>query len=332
MTDTASLLVSAKPDVNDALRAWLTHLGSERRLARATCVAYERDARQFLRFLTTHLGSPPAIADLATLSPRDFRGFLAERRRSGAESRSLARSLSGLRSFLAFLERRGDIDATAAGAVRPPRQPRGLPKPIKAADAKAMVDADMGLETDPWIATRNAAVLTLLYGCGLRISEALSLTGETAPRPDTQTLRIIGKGGRERIVPVLPVVGEAVDAYLALCPFHIGPKDPLFVGARGGALSARIVQYAVARMRGALGLPATATPHALRHSFASHLLAGGGDLRTIQELLGHASLSTTQIYTQIDEARLLDVYDAAHPRARSEPFVSPQSGTGSTQR
>jgi integrase/recombinase XerC len=319
MTDGDSLLVSARPDVNAAMDDWLDHLGSERRLADKTLVAYERDVRQFLRFLANHLGAPPAISDLSDLKPIDFRGFLAERRRSGAESRSLARGLSGLRSFLGFLERRGEINATAAGAVRPPRQPRSLPKPVSAGDAMTLVDATSGLDEEPWIAARNAAVLTLLYGCGLRLSEALSLTGRTAPRKGAQTLRIRGKGGRERIVPLLPVVNEAVEAYLAACPYVPEADGPLFLGARGGPLSPRIVQYAMARMRGALGLPDSATPHALRHSFATHLLAGGGDLRTIQELLGHASLSSTQIYTQVDAARLLESYDKAHPRGRGEP-------------
>ncbi|WP_425088935.1 tyrosine recombinase XerC [Stappia sp.] len=319
MTDGDSLLVSARPDVNAAMDDWLDHLGSERRLADKTLIAYERDVRQFLRFLTNHLGAPPAISDLSDLKPLDFRGFLAERRRLGAESRSLARGLSGLRSFLGFLERRGEINATAAGAVRAPRQPRSLPKPVSAGDAMTLVDAGSGLDEEPWIAARNAAVLTLLYGCGLRLSEALSLTGRTAPRKGAQTLLIRGKGGRERIVPLLPVVSEAVEAYLAACPYVPEADGPLFLGARGGPLSPRIVQYAMARMRSALGLPDSATPHALRHSFATHLLAGGGDLRTIQELLGHASLSSTQIYTQVDAARLLESYDKAHPRGRDRP-------------
>eukprot|EP00873_Tetraselmis_striata_P016861 jgi/Tetstr1/437125/TSEL_025885.t1 len=319
MTDGDSLLVSARPDVNAAMDDWLDHLGSERRLADKTLIAYERDVRQFLRFLTNHLGAPPAISDLSDLKPLDFRGFLAERRRLGAESRSLARGLSGLRSFLGFLERRGEINATAAGAVRAPRQPRSLPKPVSAGDAMTLVDADSGLDEEPWIAARNAAVLTLLYGCGLRLSEALSLTGRTAPRKGAQTLLIRGKGGRERIVPLLPVVSEAVEAYLAACPYVPEADGPLFLGARGGPLSPRVVQYAMARMRSALGLPDSATPHALRHSFATHLLAGGGDLRTIQELLGHASLSSTQIYTQVDTARLLESYDKAHPRGRDRP-------------
>jgi integrase/recombinase XerC len=315
MTDADSLLVSAKPDVNAAIDDWLDHLGSERRLADKTLVAYERDLRQFLRFLTLHLGAPPAIIDLDRLKPADFRAFLASRRKGGTQSRTLARGLAGIRSFLRFLERQGSIDASASAVVRPPRQPRSLPKPVSAGDAMTLVDADASLEEEPWVAARNAAVLTLLYGCGLRISEALSLTGRTAPRRGARSLRIVGKGGRERVVPVLPVVCEAVESYLALSPYAPGPESPLFVGIRGGPLNPRIVQMAMARLRRALGLPDSATPHALRHSFATHLLAGGGDLRTIQELLGHASLSTTQVYTDVDTARLLDAYDKAHPRS-----------------
>ncbi|MHC5655181.1 tyrosine recombinase XerC [Stappia sp. ICDLI1TA098] len=323
MTDGDSLLVCARPDVNAAVGDWLDHLGGERRLADKTLIAYERDLRQFLRFLTGHLGEPPALAHLADLRPADYRGFLASRRQSGVGSRSLARGLAGVRSFLRFLETRGQVNAAASTVVRPPRQPRSLPKPVSAGDAMTLVDADSGLDAEPWIAARNAAVLTLLYGCGLRISEALSLTGRTAPRKGTRTLRVRGKGGRERIVPVLPVVSEAVESYLALSPHAPQPDGPLFLGARGGPLNPRIVQYAMARLRSALGLPDSATPHALRHSFATHLLAGGGDLRTIQELLGHASLSTTQIYTEVDAARLLDAFDKAHPRGGTSAARTP---------
>ncbi|ADZ72638.1 tyrosine recombinase XerC [Polymorphum gilvum] len=312
--DPDSLLVTATPELNARIGAWLDHLGDERRLSDKTLVAYERDVRQFLRFLTDHLGGTPGMAELRDLRPADFRAFLARRRRAGAQSRSLARGLAGIRSFLGFLERRGEVNAAAAGAIRPPRQPRSLPKPVSAADARAIVSGELAMEAEPWIEARNAAVLTLLYGCGLRLAEALSLTGRTAPRRGTKTLTIRGKGGKERIVPVLPVVCEAVDAYLKLCPYTPEPDGPLFLGARGGPLNPRLVQLAMQKLRSALALPDSATPHALRHSFATHLLAGGGDLRTIQELLGHASLSTTQIYTEVDTARLLEAYDKAHPR------------------
>lgn len=314
MSDTDSLLITATPELNARVGAWLDHLGDERRLADKTLVAYERDVRQFLRFLTGHLGGAPDLKDVQELKPADFRAFMARRRTGGTGSRSLARGLAGIRSFLGFLERQGEVNAAAAGAVRAPRQPRSLPKPLTASDATAVASGELAMESEAWIEARNAAVLTLLYGCGLRISEALSITGRNAPRTGTRSLRIMGKGGKERVVPVLPVVCEAVEAYLKLCPYTPEPNGPLFFGARGGALNPRLIQLAMAKLRGALGLPDSATPHALRHSFATHLLAGGGDLRTIQELLGHASLSTTQIYTEVDAARLLEAYDKAHPR------------------
>lgn len=318
MTDQArksnDLLITARADVNKRVGQWLDHLADERRLADKTLIAYERDLRQFLRFLTDHLGAPPGLADLAELRPADFRGFLAHRRRQKVQSRSLARGLAGIRSFLKFLERRGEVNAAASAAVRPPRQARSLPKPLPAKDAIDVTSGAFSLEREAWIEARNAAVLTLLYGCGLRISEALSLTGKMAPNRTTRTLRIIGKGRKERIVPILPVVGEAVETYRKLCPYTIEAEGPLFLGARGGPLNARMIQLAMARLRSALGLPDSATPHALRHSFATHLLAGGGDLRTIQELLGHASLASTQIYTDVDGAHLLAAYDKTHPR------------------
>lgn len=312
--DTGNLLVTAQPDLNDRIGLWLDQLSDERRLSDKTLVAYERDLRQFLRFLTGHLGGAPAIRDIADLRPADFRGFLASRRRQGVQSRSLARGLAGIRSFLKFLERRGEVNAAASAAVRPPRQARSLPKPVSARDAVDITSGDLAMESEAWIEARNAAVLTLLYGCGLRISEALSLTGKMAPKPGTRTMRIVGKGRKERIVPILPAVCEAVEHYLKLCPYAVNADGPLFLGARGGPLNPRLIQLAMAKLRGALGLPETATPHALRHSFATHLLAGGGDLRTIQELLGHASLASTQIYTEIDSAHLLSAYDKAHPR------------------
>lgn len=310
-----TLLVTAQPDLNHRVGLWLDHLSDERRLSDKTLIAYERDLRQFLRFLTDHLGGAPSLKDIETLKPADFRAFLARRRRTGAQSRSLARGLAGIRSFLKFLERRGEVNAAAASAIRPPRQPRSLPKPVSVKDAADITSGDLAMESAPWIEARNAAVLTLLYGCGLRLAEALSLTGGTAPRADTKSLRIRGKGGKERIVPILPIVSEAIELYLKRCPYVISKQGPLFLGARSGPLNPRLVQLAMEKLRGALGLPQSATPHALRHSFATHLLAGGGDLRTIQELLGHASLSSTQIYTEIDASRLLDAYDLAHPRS-----------------
>lgn len=315
MVQTDAPLVIATPALMRLVAQWLDHLGSERRLADKTLTAYERDVAQFLSFLTGHLAGAPGPDDIAALTPADIRAFFARRRIDGAGGRTLARGLAGLRSFLGFLERKGLANAAAVRAVRAPRQSRTLPKPLSADDAARVVDAQETLAEDPWIAARDAAVLTLLYGCGLRISEALGLTRGQAPMPGTRTLRIVGKGGKERVVPVLPVVGEAIEAYLTLCPFAIAADGALFRGARGGPLNPRIIQLAMQRLRSALGLPDTATPHALRHSFATHLLAGGGDLRTIQELLGHASLSTTQVYTDVDTERLVSVYRKAHPRA-----------------
>ncbi|KGF69692.1 recombinase XerC [Hoeflea sp. BAL378] len=307
-------LVIAAPDVMAEQQRWLTQLIDERRLSPKTADAYERDLRQFLGFLTLHLGGAPKIADLAELRPLDLRAFMAERRRGGAGARTLGRGLAGIRSFLRHLERKGMANAAGAAATRAPRQPKSLPKPLTARDALRVVDADLQLSDEPWIAARSAAVLTLLYGCGLRISEALALTSADLPR-DGKTLRITGKGGKTRIVPLLPAASEAIEVYRKLCPFQPAPDAPMFRGARGGVLQPAIVQKEMRRLRGALDLPESATPHALRHSFATHLLAGGGDLRTIQELLGHASLSTTQVYTGVDSRRLIEIYDRAHPRA-----------------
>ncbi|VVT34732.1 tyrosine recombinase XerC [Hoeflea sp. EC-HK425] len=307
-------LVIAAPDVIAEQQHWLNQLTDERRLSPKTADAYERDLRQFLGFLTTHLGGPPRIADLADLRPLDLRAFMAERRRGGAGARTLGRGLAGIRSFLRHLERKGMANAAGASATRAPRQPKSLPKPLSARDALRVVDTDLQMSDEPWIAARSSAVLTLLYGCGLRISEALSLTANDLPR-DGETLRITGKGGKTRIVPLLAVARQAIAEYRRLCPYSPGPDQPMFRGARGGPLQPAIVQKEMRRLRSALDLPETATPHALRHSFATHLLAGGGDLRTIQELLGHASLSTTQVYTGIDASRLIDIYDRAHPRA-----------------
>ncbi|MCO6180309.1 tyrosine recombinase XerC [Ciceribacter sp. RN22] len=308
------LLLIAAPDLMKERQQWLESLAGERRLADNTLEAYERDTRQFLTFLTTHLGAPPGVNDIAELRPADLRAFLAARRREGSGARSLGRHLAGLRSFLRHMERKGLVNAAGAGAIRSPKQPKSLPKPLTGHQAISVVQADSQLSDEPWIAARNAAVLTLLYGCGLRISEALDLTPK-AFDGDGSTLRVTGKGRKTRIVPLLPVVREAVESYVRLCPYHLEADGPLFRGVRGGRLQPAIIQREMQRLRSALGLPDSATPHALRHSFATHLLSGGGDLRTIQELLGHASLSTTQVYTAVDAARLLDVYEKAHPRA-----------------
>lgn len=303
----------------DAFRSdWLRHLSAERRLSPKTLEAYARDLGQFTAFLTEHLGGPPALSDIAALKPVDLRAFLGRRRRDGVGNRTLMRQLAALRSFARFGERGGRLPAAAFSATRGPRLPKSLPRPLEPAAARAVTRADSraGEERRDWILARDAAVLGLLYGSGLRISEALSLSRAQAPQNAGETLTVIGKGSKTRMVPVLPVVVTAITAYLKLCPWRLPPEGPLFVGAKGGPLSPRIIQLAVEGLRGALGLPSSATPHALRHSFATHLLGRGGDLRAIQELLGHASLSTTQIYTRIDSARLMAAYDAAHPRAR----------------
>jgi len=308
------LLIIGHPELMEERQRWLAGLSRERRLSDKTVEAYERDTRQFLHFLTGHLAGPARLSDISALRPADLRGFLAARRRDGAGARTLGRGLAGLRSFLRHLERKGLANAAGASAVRSPKQPKSLPKPLTDKDALTVVTSEAQLAEEPWIATRNAAVLTLLYGCGLRISEALDLTPSDFSGAPT-ALRIHGKGGKTRVVPLIAAAINAVRAYEKLCPYHLALDGPLFRGAKGGKLQAAIIQREMQRLRGALGLPDTATPHALRHSFATHLLAGGGDLRTIQELLGHASLSTTQVYTGVDSARLLEIYDRAHPRA-----------------
>lgn len=310
---------AADADLRALADGWLSHLAGERRMAKLTLEAYARDLRQFLDFVGERSGGRVALADLADLVQADARAFLAMRRDTGAGSRSLLRGLAGIRSFLRFLEREGHAKIAAFDAVRTPKTARRLPKALAVSEARDLADTETraGEARAPWVLARDAAVLTMLYGCGLRISEALSLTRADAPvgRRDIVTVR--GKGGKTRSAPVIAPVRQAVEGYLELCPYHLAADGPLFVGARGGPLSPRIIQLAVERMRGALGLPDTATPHALRHSFATHLLGRGGDLRSIQELLGHASLSTTQIYTAIDTRRLLSAYQSAHPRARS---------------
>ncbi|MGQ4273697.1 tyrosine recombinase XerC [Terrihabitans sp. B22-R8] len=314
--DLTAILLPAAPDVQAAFRDWLAHLAHERRLSPKSVDAYGRDVRFFLRFLQDHLGQPPALADLGSLAPRDIRAFLARRRGEGLASRSLVRALAASRNFARFLERSGRGSAAALTAIRGPKVPRSLPKPIAAESARRLVDPDVRSEArDPWILARDAAVLALLYGCGLRIAEALSLKREEAPIEGRRAVTVTGKGGKMRTVPIIPAVANAIEDYIKLCPWTLKPNGPLFVGAKGGALSPRIVQRAMQELRGALGLPETATPHALRHSFATHLLARGGDLRSIQELLGHSSLSTTQIYTEVDAARLIAVHAATHPRA-----------------
>ncbi|WP_298244264.1 tyrosine recombinase XerC [uncultured Bradyrhizobium sp.] len=310
-------LASADPSIAQEMTRWLSHLGAERRLSPKTLEAYGRDLRQCLDFLCSHWGERVTLKRFAALEATDVRAFMAMRRADDIAGRSLMRALAGLRSFGRFLEREGKGKVGALSAIRAPKVAKSLPKPLPMASAKRLADADerAGEERETWILARDAAVMALLYGSGLRISEALGLKRREVPRPgEGDVLVVTGKGNKTRMVPVLQNVLELVQDYVAMCPYPLPAEGPIFVGARGGPLSPRIIQLAMERLRGALGLPDSATPHALRHSFATHLLSRGGDLRAIQELLGHSSLSTTQVYTGIDSERLLEVYASAHPR------------------
>lgn len=294
---------------------WLASLAHERRMSAHTLRAYSDDTARFLAFLAGYHGSKVTLSTLQTIRPADLRAFLTARRSEGLGPRGVQRAVAAIRSFYRYLERENLADGAAVRSVRSSKLPRTLPRPLSEADAGRAIE-EAGEENVPWIAARNAALITLLYGTGLRISEALSLKRGDAPLGDTLT--VIGKGRKERPVPVLAAVREAVDAYLKLCPFAPARSGPLFVSRRGNPMSARDAQALMQHLRGRLGLSPSATPHALRHSFATHLLRNGGDLRAVQELLGHASLSTTQKYTEVEGARVLAVYDAAHPRARAK--------------
>lgn len=314
----ADLLHITEPEVRQTVEEWFEYLVVRRNLAANTLEAYHRDVRQFFGFVTHKLGHPPSFEDLQSMKARDFRAFLAARRKQGASSRSLARSLSALRMFFKFLELEGHEQNAAIQLVSGPKIPHGIPKPLTVEKAAATIQQGKGghsSKAPDWVTHRDAAVLTLLYGSGLRISEALGLDYEHAPIRGREALVVKGKGGKERMVPVLPITSEAIETYLASCPFELDAGDPLFLGVKGGRLSPRIIQLLLEKLRGVLGLSNTATPHALRHSFATHLLSNGADLREIQELLGHASLSTTQIYTEVDRDKLLKTYLQVHPRA-----------------
>jgi integrase/recombinase XerC len=308
-------LTNLKLDANSALSVFLEHLRGERRLADKTIEAYQRDISSFLGFLTLHCGQMPDLALLSILSSTDFRSYLAHRRSgsAGLSSTSLARNLSAIRTFYRYIERRWDFKNDAIGLIKGPKAKKRLPKPISVVASRDLLAATAHSDERPWVAARDTAVLTLLYGAGLRISEALSLTIDEIPLGDS--LRITGKGGKTRLVPILPVINDAISNYVELSPFVLEKGSVLFRGIKGGPLGPKAIQNKIRFLRSALGLPETTTPHALRHSFATHLLAGGGDLRTIQELLGHASLSTTQVYTDVDAAGLMNVHAKAHPRA-----------------
>jgi integrase/recombinase XerC len=301
------------PAARDALQTWLEGQKALNGASDNTLDAYRRDVAEFLAFITEHKGTAQGLATLERITISDMRAWMAWTRAQDIGARSLARKLSAVKSFFRWLGERHDFDPTAVLSTRSPKFHRKLPRPLDEDAARAMIDTVEMQSTNDWIAARDGAVLTLLYGCGLRISEVLSRTGRDLPLGDS--LRIIGKGGKERVVPVIPAARQAVQHYVDLCPYQIDPDTPLFRGQRGGKLNPRQIQKGMEAARNQLGLPASATPHAMRHSFATHLLNAGGDLRAIQELLGHASLSTTQAYTAVDLDQLMDVYQRTHPKA-----------------
>jgi len=312
------LATAVQPDLRAALGDWHAWLAVERRASPHTLDAYTRDLDAFFQFLTHHRGGAPGLVTLRALEVADFRAWLAERTRQGLRRSSTARAMSTLRGFFKWLARTELVENSAIKAVRPPRPARQVPRALDEVAVAEVLTAVHKVARQPWVARRDLAVLLLLYGCGLRVGEALGLTAGEAPGPDDAVLVVTGKGRKTRRVPLLPAVGEAVADYRRACPFPLPPDGPLFRGVRGGALSPRRMQERLQEIRGYLGLSEETTPHALRHSFATQLLATGGDLRAIQELLGHASLSTTQRYTAVETRRLVEVYDAAHPRAKAD--------------
>ncbi|WP_298678719.1 tyrosine recombinase XerC [uncultured Lentibacter sp.] len=308
-------MTPVSPALTEAVESWLASRSALQGSAQNTHTAYANDVLGFLGFLAHHSGGETGLAAFKALTITDLRAWMADLRRAELGSRSIARKLSALKSFARWLGAREGFEATAVLNARAPKFQAKLPRPLPEADTRNLIGALELQSREPWVSARDVAVVTLLYGCGLRISEALSLTMGDAPL--AQVIRITGKGGKERVVPVIDAARKAVQQYLNLCPFAAQDRGPLFRGVRGGALNPRLVQKAMQAARMQLGLPASATPHAMRHSFATHLLAAGGDLRAIQELLGHASLSTTQAYTAVDARHLLDVYETAHPKSAS---------------
>ncbi|NOZ42348.1 MAG: tyrosine recombinase XerC [Alphaproteobacteria bacterium] len=309
MTDNSTDFSLSQPLID----GWLDYLLTEKRVSRHTYAAYQRDINGFFSFLTEHFGQPPTTTDLTNMRPADFRAFLARRRRDGLGAASVARTMSTVRSFFNFLRRNDILRNEAINAISSPKIPRRLPRPLAETAARRTLAQAAGFAREPWIGDRDIAVLSLLYGCGLRISEALNLNRNDLP--DGDMLRILGKRNKERLVPLLPVVRAAIETYIDSCPHELPMAGPLFIGVQGRRLNARMIQLAMEKIRAGLGLPPSATPHALRHSFATHLLTAGGDLRTIQELLGHSSLATTQHYTDVDTAYLMEVYNNSHPGA-----------------
>ncbi|WP_292287453.1 tyrosine recombinase XerC [Marivita sp.] len=302
------------PAARDALEGWLASSRALNGTSENTLTAYRCDVLDFIAFMTHYKGEAQGLAPLARITVPDMRAWMARTRSEGASARSLARKLSAVKSFYRWLAERESFEPTAVLSTRAPKFEKKLPRPLNEDAARAMIDTVGEQSRKGWVGARDMAVVTLLYGCGLRISEALGLTGQDLPL--SEAIRITGKGGKERVVPVLPVARQALATYIAACPFEMEPGSPVFRGVRGGALSPRIVQKATEQARMQLGLPATATPHAMRHSFATHLLSAGGDLRAIQELLGHSSLSTTQAYTSVDTVHLMKVYEASHPKSK----------------
>ncbi|WP_136439682.1 tyrosine recombinase XerC [Pacificoceanicola onchidii] len=307
------MTLTISPAARDALATWLDQTRALKDASENTLTAYRGDVLDFIAFLTSHHAEPQGLAPLARVTTSDMRAWMAHLRGTSVASRSMARKLSAVKTFYRWLSEREGFEPTAVLSARAPKFQKKLPRPLTEDAARAMIDTVEMQSREGWVGARDAAVVTLLYGCGLRISEALGLTGRDLPLGET--LRILGKGKKERIVPVLPIARRAIDTYLQLCPHPMAPDLPVFRGARGGALNPRLIQKVTAQARMQLGLPATATPHAMRHSFATHLLSAGGDLRAIQELLGHASLSTTQAYTSVDQVHLMQVYEATHPKA-----------------
>jgi integrase/recombinase XerC len=315
-TDPTAPAFACQADAAAAIAEWRRWLAVERRLSRHTVSAYTADIAALLRFVTAHSGREPGLAALSALTLADFRAWLAALAAAGLERSSRARSLSGVRTFFRWLDRSGRLHNAAVTRLLSPKLPRRLPKPLTETDAGRLPDEAEAAARQPWVGLRDRALFTLLYGAGLRIDEALSLNRGQIPTGHADTLVVTGKGRKQRLIPLLPAVRRALDAYAAACPHPLPADGPLFRGVRGGRLNPGVAQAQMRTLRGLMGLPDTATPHALRHSFATHLLNDGGDLRAIQDLLGHASLSTTQRYTEVEADRLMEIYDKAHPRAR----------------
>lgn len=301
------------PQLSQIIQEWQKWFTVEKKYSSHTVDAYSRDLSNFFLYLSQHIGFAPNVVDLSDITTRDFRGYLAKRNNDGISRASLARLASTLRGFFAYLDRKNIVHNSAIKLIRTPKLPINLPKPLAPEEAKEAIDIIGRLHKTKWIAARDMAILTLLYGCGLRISEALNLN--ILDLPEENIILINGKNNKQRIIPLLPIISQKIKIYRNLCPITLKNQRALFIGAHGKRLNAGVVQRQVRKLRLILNLPKTATPHALRHSFATHLLAGGGDLRTIQELLGHESLSTTQRYTAVNEERMMEVYKASHPRA-----------------